>query len=378
MATVPTRENKGTQANLEPAEMAGLQVKGRLSDKVRGIIFGLRHIGVSKSAVSRACKVDIKTVTRVETAFLDDMAAAVKEIPGFAERRENTPPPTQPEEPETIAKRRDTVYELMMKEKAEGSGSSAAVRQRLKELLGVVWSAKTIERDLHARGYTWKARPVTSALTEGRMRKRVLAIPDLLKAYSRKKMIFTDESMFRAVDMRSTHQWCQEDEQADPVRKDAWSAKVHVWGAIADDFSELVFLSGPVDSADYIDTLRRFLMPLIEGRVHEYVLMQDGAPAHRAKATMEYIASVGLEVASWPPYSADLNPIENVWATMKGRCEVDCFSTQPEVYEAILDVWRGMSQDFLRGYVESFPQRCEDVLAVNGDDAKLAPKIRNR
>jgi hypothetical protein len=65
-------------------------------------------------------------------------------------------------------------------------------------------------------------------------------------------------------------------------------------------------------------------------------------------------------------------------ATMKGRCEVDCFSTQPEVYEAILDVWRGMSQDFLRGYVESFPQRCEDVLAVNGDDAKLAPKIRNR
>jgi hypothetical protein len=58
----------------------------------------------------------------------------------------------------------------MMKEKAEGSDSSAAVRQRLKELLGVVWSAKTIERDLHARGYTWKAWPVTSALTEGRMR----------------------------------------------------------------------------------------------------------------------------------------------------------------------------------------------------------------
>jgi hypothetical protein len=107
---------------------------------------------VSKSAVSRTFKVDIKTVTRVETAFLDDMTAAVKEIPGFAERRESTPPPTQPEEPETIAKRLDTVCELMMNEKAEGSGSSAAVRQRLKELLGVVWSAKTIERDLHVEG----------------------------------------------------------------------------------------------------------------------------------------------------------------------------------------------------------------------------------
>lgn len=45
------------------------------------------------------------------------------------------------------------------------------------------------------------------------------------------------------------------------------------------------------------------------------LLMQDGAPSHANKGTMEALWAERLEPVLWPPFLPDLNPVESVWNT---------------------------------------------------------------
>ena len=47
------------------------------------------------------------------------------------------------------------------------------------------------------------------------------------------------------------------------------------------------------------------------------IFMHDNTPVYTAAIIQTILAELGVEVMIWPPYSLDMNPIENLWALMK-------------------------------------------------------------
>jgi transposase len=49
------------------------------------------------------------------------------------------------------------------------------------------------------------------------------------------------------------------------------------------------------------------------------IIVLDNASFHKSKRITELIEAVECKVLFLPPYSPDLNPIENFWAVMKSK-----------------------------------------------------------
>ena len=55
------------------------------------------------------------------------------------------------------------------------------------------------------------------------------------------------------------------------------------------------------------------------GDIHEdgMISMQDKARIHTSRQSKEWFENHGILLLDWPPYSPEMNPIENLWAIVK-------------------------------------------------------------
>jgi hypothetical protein len=100
------------------------------------------------------------------------------------------------------------------------------------------------------------------------------------------------------------------------------------------------------------------------------VFMQDGAPAHTARCTLELVHRHFRRVWSknvWPGNSPDLNPIEHLWSMLQ-----EAVFTEPrprnreELITRVQYKWRSISADLTGRLVHSFPTRILQCLQRNG------------
>jgi transposase len=75
-----------------------------------------------------------------------------------------------------------------------------------------------------------------------------------------------------------------------------------------------VILDGPVDADAFRTYVRWSLAPALgEGDI----VIMDNLQSHKASGVKEMIEAAGATVRYLPPYSPDLNPIENMWSKVK-------------------------------------------------------------
>lgn len=82
-----------------------------------------------------------------------------------------------------------------------------------------------------------------------------------------------------------------------------------------DVLAPLIF-TGTTDSKVFNHWLERYLVPQL--RPGQVVVM-DNYCIHKTAKTQEIITKAGCKILFLPPYSPDLNPIENLWAVIKNR-----------------------------------------------------------
>jgi transposase len=73
----------------------------------------------------------------------------------------------------------------------------------------------------------------------------------------------------------------------------------------------------------------------------------------------------------WPGNSPDLNPIEHLWAIMKGKLRRRRPSSIPELKQIISDIWNNeITQNYLKSLFMSMPRRLQAVIDANGGHTK--------
>ena len=73
---------------------------------------------------------------------------------------------------------------------------------------------------------------------------------------------------------------------------------------------------GTANSDLFLYWLETCLLPVLE---KGQVVVMDNCSIHKSIKVKELIESVGCTLIYLPPYSPDLNPIENYWAVMKNN-----------------------------------------------------------
>jgi Transposase and inactivated derivatives len=81
-----------------------------------------------------------------------------------------------------------------------------------------------------------------------------------------------------------------------------------------DGTTECVVYEGATDKAMFREYIVQILCPAL--RPNDIVVM-DNLSSHKNPELIEQIKNCGAELLYLPPYSPDLNPIENMWSKVK-------------------------------------------------------------
>lgn len=130
------------------------------------------------------------------------------------------------------------------------------------------------------------------------------------------------------------------------------------------------FISGSVNAKVYQDILQHEGLDSVSlfQKKRDIIWMQDNAPPHKAKSTLDLINIFKWETMIWPPFSPDLNPIENLWQVIKNRVySGSSFKSIEELQDAVEEIWYDLDQsEILINLIKSMPHRMREVIRRRG------------
>jgi transposase len=108
-----------------------------------------------------------------------------------------------------------------------------------------------------------------------------------------------------------------------------------VIGALAlDGVVAAMSVAAATGTAVFLAFVEQVLVPALEERPDAVVVM-DNLAAHKAEAVRSALDRVGLSYRYLPPYSPDLNPIEQAWSKLKASLRATGARSREALEEAL-------------------------------------------
>lgn len=186
------------------------------------------------------------------------------------------------------------------------------------------------------------------------------------------KVVFSDEKKFN-IDGPDGYNFYFHDLRKEELflqRRHSRECGVMVWGAISYYGTiDLVFESAKMTAASYKRILETAFPQFnsLFGPL-QWTYQQDNAPIHTARAVKEYIREQNVNLLNWPPYSPDLNIMENVWGWLARKVYEGGkqYDSKEALKDAIKEAWRSISLNYLSSLYRSMPNRIFEVISNKG------------
>ena len=255
-------------------------------------------------------------------------------------------------------------------------------QQILKELdLNI--SMRTVDRRLQEAGLFGRVTLKKRAFDEEEKKKR-LAFAEGYKHWEERewdRVLFADESIIQGEGgCKGGRQWIRRARGTVEALK---SENVHhklphpkqlnIWACFsASGLGYCYIYNGILNAKAFVHILDTHLLPsadllFTESPRQQWYLLQDNAPTHSAHITHKWLHDHGITCVDFPPYSPDLNPIENLWQHIEKRVEERAPSTVEELQDVIAEEWKNIPIELLTKLAHSMHKRCLAVIAVCGD-----------
>ena len=129
-----------------------------------------------------------------------------------------------------------------------------------------------------------------------------------------RRLVFIDETWAKT-NMTRTHGRCARGQRlVDKVPHGHWKTLTFLAALRCDRIDAPFVLDGPINGEWFLAYVEHVLVPTLSPGD---VVVLDNLGSHKSKAVRRAIRNAGAHLIFLPPYSPDLNPIEQVFAKLK-------------------------------------------------------------
>jgi transposase len=153
-----------------------------------------------------------------------------------------------------------------------------------------------------------------------------------MPALDPRKLVFVDETWAKT-NMTRTHGYAPRGQRLiDTAPHGHWHTTTFVGAIRADGFIAPLVLDGAINGEWFLAYVERVLVP--ELRRGDVVVM-DNLGSHTPAGVRRAVEGAGCRLLYLPPYSPDLNPIENAFSKLKGLLRSAAERTVDGLWSAI-------------------------------------------
>ena len=158
------------------------------------------------------------------------------------------------------------------------------------------------------------------------------------------------------------------------AHKVAHPVKVNVWACFAaSGQGYLKCFEGTMTGKKMREILSAELIPSAElhwVRGRDWHLLHDNDKKFTSHIVKDYLHRNCIETILIPPYSPDLNPIENLWAILARAVDKHAAATITELEDIIIEEWKRLSKTVMRKLGDSMLERCATVVEAEGQHTR--------
>ena len=239
-------------------------------------------------------------------------------------------------------------------------------------------SARTIDRRLQEQGLFGRVARHKRDYSDAEVRKR-LSFAEGYKGWTAaqwSKVLYSDEKTFYGKGFCGRI-WVRREkgEALNPkycVHKVAHPIKVNVWACFcATGQGYCHIFNENMDAVLMKNILAANLVPSAELHFsfdppEPWFLLHDNDKKFNSNLVTELLHTKGVTKLDFPPYSPDLNPIENLWNAMQRAVDEHRCETMEELQEVVAAEWDKVSKNLMRQLSNSMPARCQAVINAHG------------